>query len=220
MMPEPPYEPAVAEDDETLLARILAGERMMFEPLMRRYNQRLFRVARAVLKSDHEAEDVVQDAWFRAFENLGQFEGRSSFGTWVTRICIHEALARARRAGRFVSFEPEGVQEASTMAGSNPEADMSNVEMRKVLEGAIDGLPDPFRAAFVLRAVEQMSVTEVSELLGIPEDTVRTRTFRARALLQTQITKQLDSATLEAFSFAGDRCDRIVANVLRRIARR
>ena len=164
---------------------------------------------------------MVQDAWFRAFENLGQFEGRSSFGAWVTRICIHEALARARRAGRFVSFAPEDLdREEATMAETSPETAAGNGEMRKVLEAAIDRLPDTFRAVFVLRAVEQMSVTEVAELLAIPEDTVRSRAFRARALLQTDIAKELDSVAIDAFAFAGERCNRIVANVFGRIATR
>jgi RNA polymerase sigma-70 factor (ECF subfamily) len=202
--------------DEGVVARVLAGEPRIFELLMRRYNRRLFRAARAILRNDGEAEDVVQDAWVRAFGHLATFEGRSLFSTWLTRICVHEALARAKKSARVEPLDPEERQEVSMSTGT-PEQGASDGELRRALEGAIDTLPEPLRTTFVLRTVEGMSLAETAEVLGIPEDTVKTRAFRARALLQTRLQERFDALATGAFEFLGARCDRMVANVLERI---
>jgi RNA polymerase sigma-70 factor (ECF subfamily) len=215
-MPHPtPEEPAPLAD-EAVIARVLAGEPPLFELLMRRYNRRLFRVARSIVREDTEAEDVVQDAWVRAYGHLGTFEGRARFSTWLTRICMHEAMARARRSRRLAPLEGDGAEEA-TMHAETPERHASDGELRRVVEEAIDDLPDTFREVFVMRAVEEMSVAETAECLGIPEETVKTRAFRARALLKEKISERIDSAATSAFDFQGARCDRIVASVLTRI---
>lgn len=202
--------------DESIVARVLAGEPRLFELLMRRYNRRLFRAARAILRDDGEAEDVAQHAWVRAFGHLATFEGRSLFSTWVTRICVYEALARAKKAARLEPFDADEPQEV-TMTTGTPEQRASDGELRRALEEAIDTLPETLRTAFVLRTVDGMSLAETAAVLGIPEDTVKTRTFRARALLQTRLQERFDALATGAFDFQGERCDRIVARVLERI---
>src|SRR4051794_14032750 len=174
--------------DEEVVARVLAGETGMFEIVMRRHNQRLYRVARAILRDDGEAEDVMQDAYVRAYEHLKDFAGRARFSTWLTRIAVHEALARSRRSKRFESLDQHTEEPSmSTNPGASPEQQASDVEMRALLERAVDALPDEFRAVFVLRAVEGLSGAEVAECLGIAEETVKTRLFRARARLQEML---------------------------------
>lgn len=202
--------------DEGVVARVLAGEPRLFEMLMRRHNRRLFRAARAILRDEAEAEDVVQHAWVQAFGHLAGFEGRSLFSTWVTRICVHEALARARKSARIEPLEPDAQQEV-VMSTGTPEQGASDRELRRALEEAIDTLPDPLRTAFVLRTVEGMSIAETAEVLGIPEDTVKTRAFRARALLQRRLEERFDALATGAFDFLGARCDRVVARVFARI---
>ncbi len=202
--------------DEGVVARVLAGEPRLFELLMRRYNRRLFRAARSILRDDVEAEDVVQHAWVQGFVHLASFEGRSLFSTWVTRICVHEALGRAKKSARLEPFDADEPQEV-TMSASSPEQRASDGELRCALEEAIDTLPETLRTAFVLRTVEGMSIAETAEILGIPEDTVKTRAFRARALLQTRLQQRFDALATGAFDFQGARCDRIVARVLERI---
>jgi RNA polymerase sigma-70 factor (ECF subfamily) len=202
--------------DEGVVARVLAGEPRLFELLMRRYNRRLFRAARAILRNDGEAEDVVQDAWVRAFGHLETFEGRSLFSTWVTRICVHEALSRAKKSARLEPLDTEERQEV-VMSMGTPEQGASDGELRRALEEAIDTLPDPLRTTFVLRTVEGMSIAETAEVLGIPEDTVKTRAFRARALLQSRLQERFDALATGAFNFLGARCDRVVAKVFERI---
>lgn len=200
--------------DPAVVARVLAGEPRLFELLMRRYNRRLFRVARGIVRADAEAEDVVQQAWLRAYDHLASFEGRSLFSTWLTRICVHEALARVRKGSRL---EPLGDEEEYPMPTGTPEQRASDGELRRALEEAIDQLPDGLRAVFVMRSVEGMSVEETAESLGIEEATVKTRAFRARALLQERLAERFDALATGAFDFQGARCDRIVAFVLERI---
>jgi RNA polymerase sigma-70 factor (ECF subfamily) len=207
---------ALALPDEAVIGRVLAGEPHLYEVLMRRHNRRLFRVARAILRDELEAEDVVQDAWVRAYDALRGFEGRARFTTWVTRICVNEALARARRGKRLEPLDPDHTEEA-TMPAATPEEQASDAEVRHVLERAIDELPEHFRTVFVMRTLEEMSVAETAECLGLTQETVKTRAFRARALLQRAIGERLDATAGQAFDFQGARCDRIVARVLARI---
>ncbi len=194
-------------------------ETQLFELLMRRHNQRIYRAARAILRDDGEAEDVMQDAYVRAYAHLHEFEGRARFSTWLTRIAVHEALARLRRGRRFESIESQ-TQETQSMPTAprfSPEKQASDGEMRAVLEKAIDGLSDEFRAVFVLRAVEEMTGAETAECLGIPEETVKTRLFRARARLKETVLEALEPVAPRAYEFHLSRCDRVVAGVLLRI---
>ena len=213
--------PASALTDAEIVRRVQAGDRALFEILMRRHNARVFRAARAILRDPDEAEDVMQDAYVRAYEHLGDFEGRARFSTWLTRIAVHEALARARKQKRFDRLDPSGSQSQeqsmTTRPAASPEDETSDREMRVVLERAIDDLPDDFRAVFVLRAVEEMSGAEAAECLGVPEETVKTRLHRARGRLQKTLLTSFEPALPRVYDFHLSRCDRVVDAVLRRI---
>jgi RNA polymerase sigma-70 factor (ECF subfamily) len=205
--------------DEAVIARIRAGEPWCFEILMRRHNRRVFRATRAILKRDDEAEDVMQEAYLRAYEHLADFRGEASFATWVTRIAIHEALARKRREQRFDAVDP-AAQELTRLplqSPRSPEQELNDQQLRAVLERAIDALPEEFRTVFVLRAVEQMSGAEAAVCLDIPEETVKTRLFRARLRLQEVIVRSFDANATEAYQFHLNRCDRVVKGVLDRL---
>ena len=190
---------------------------------MRRYNGRLFRVARAILKDDAEAEDVLQDAYLEAYRHIADFRGNSQLGTWLTRIVVNRALMRLRQQKRHrvvVPFETTGTDGASREASvadetieSPPEATL-RAEIRRILERRIDELPPSFRAVFVMRDVEDMTVQETADCLSIPPATLRTRLFRSLALLRAALARDVDDATIGVFGFAGERCDRIVAAVL------
>jgi RNA polymerase sigma-70 factor (ECF subfamily) len=174
------------------------------------------------LKRDDEAEDVMQDAYARAYEHLAEFRGEAAFSTWLTRIAVHEALARVRRERRFQPIAPK-LEETSPMSfesRQSPEQLANDRELRIVLERAIDALPDDFRAVFMLRAVEQMSGLETAECLGIPEDTVKTRLHRARLRLQEVVLGALESSCEHAYEFQLPRCDRVVNAVLDKLALR
>jgi RNA polymerase sigma-70 factor, ECF subfamily len=201
--------------DEAIVERLRRGESQLFEVLMRRHNQRLFRIARAIVRDDDEAEDVMQEAYVQAFTKLHQFEGRAKFATWLTRIAIHEALARVRR--RRFPADPDAETVQSNMP--SPEDAASTQELVRLVEPMVDALPEVFRTVFVLRAVEGLPAAECAECLEIPEETVRTRYFRARRLLQQQVTQQLTAAGPKIYEFHLLRCDRVVAVVLARIAR-
>ena len=213
-------------DDASLVTRILRRDDTAFEALMRRYNGRLFRVSRAILKNDRDAEDALQDAYLDAFRHMAEFRGDAQLGTWLTRIVVNQALMRLRRQKRervVLPFrrredETDGaeVQVADNKTESAPDG-LLRAEMRRLLERRIDELPVAFRTVFVLREVEDLSVEETAESLSIPASTVRTRLFRARALLREALARDLDTATLNVFGFAGARCDRIVATVLARV---
>lgn len=204
--------------DEDIVIRVLAGESALFEHLMRRNNRRVYRAARAIVRSDGEAEDVMQDAYVRAYTHLRDFAGRARFSTWLTRIAVHEALGRVRRAHGHESLD--SVSEEHDMPRTHeptPEESTSDGEMRGVLERAIGALPDDFRVVFMLRAVEEMSGVDTAACLGIPEDTVKTRLHRARSRLQEIILAELEPKVTGAFDFAAPRCNRVVDAVLRRL---
>jgi RNA polymerase sigma-70 factor (ECF subfamily) len=217
--------PLPATDETALLARTAANDVAAFETLMRRYNSRLFRVARAILKDDAAAEDAVQEGYLEAFRHSGTFRGDAQVSTWLTRIVINQSLMRLRRLKRdrvVVPFESETSTGVSTRdpadeKGESPDVATLRGEVRRLLERRIDELPTAFRTVFVMRDVEEMSVQETADLLGIPPATVRTRLFRARALLRQAMARDLDSATVDIFGFAGARCDRIVSSVLARV---
>jgi RNA polymerase sigma-70 factor, ECF subfamily len=207
--------------DEQVIRRVRAGETDLFEILMRRYNQRLYRIARSVLPNDAEAEELAQEAWVRAFEHLGEFAGRAAFSTWLVRILLHEGWARARRGRRFEALPPEGpdggmsMKEPSTEIG--PESQAFGNELRSLLEAAIGTLPDSCRTVFVMREVEQLSTADTAQCLDVTEDVVKTRLHRARASLRKELLAMTGGQARSAFPFLGIRCDRTVARVLKRI---
>ena len=213
-MPSSP--PASPLTDDEIIEQVRAGHGDLFEQLMRRHNARVYRAARAILRDDSEAEDVMQDAYVRAYEHLADFEGRAKFSTWVTRIAVNEALLRLRRSKRFDPLESHSDQEASMSApsSSSPEQQASDVEMRAVLEKAVGQLPDEFRAVFVLRAVDGMSGAETAECLGIAEETVKTRLHRARGRLQEMLLSSIEPALPSIYEFHLRRCDRVVTAVM------
>ena len=207
--------------DDEVIGRVRAGETALFEVIMRRYNQRLFRVTRAILGNDGDAEDVTQDAYVRSYTHLDQFEGRAQFSTWLTKIAVHEALARLRARDRLVDIDAtSGSAEDGMTLKSNepsPEQEVLNHTIRIVLESAVDGLPETYRSVFMLREVEGMSTAETAECLDLSEESVKVRLHRARALLRKRIYAETGAATAMAFQFLGARCDRMVSTVLERI---
>jgi RNA polymerase sigma-70 factor (ECF subfamily) len=222
----PSVVPAAAVLTEPELAsRIGAGDTLALEALMRRYNRTLFRTARAILRDDAEAEEALQDAYLKVFRSIGQFRGESKLSTWLVRIVANEALMRRRkrmRGAEVVELYPSGNEyqpqaEQAMDVNEQPERVAVRAETRKLLESKIDALPDNFRAVFMLRGIEEFTVEETAQALGIPEATVRTRFFRARALLREALSQEIDLAYDDAFGFDGNRCDRLVGNVLARV---
>jgi RNA polymerase sigma-70 factor, ECF subfamily len=217
----------VPPDDAKLAHRIGHRDERAFEALMRRHNRMLYRLARSILKDEADAEDAVQEAYLAAYRNIASFRGGSRLSTWLGRIVINEALARLRKHKHATVVVPfsaavRGEQriEEGEMAderGERPEAAAMRAELRRLLERKIDELPAQFRTVFMLRDVEELSVEETAECLDVPAATVRTRAFRARALLRASLAQEVDVATVNAFGFAGEHCDRIVATVLDRV---
>jgi RNA polymerase sigma-70 factor, ECF subfamily len=203
--------------DEEAVARVLAGETAFFEVIMRRYNQRLYRTARAILHDEAQAEDVMQAAYVHAYEHLRQFSGRAPFGAWLTRIAVNEALGRLRGARRF--DEPEEGEGMDRFASTSPDPEQAAAtsEVRQLLETLIDGLPQPSRTVFMLRDVEGMSTAEASEALGISEENVKVRLHRARAALRSGLATYAIREAQSVFSFHARRCDRVVNSVFEQL---
>jgi RNA polymerase sigma-70 factor (ECF subfamily) len=210
-------------DDAELARRIGSRDERAFEAMMRAHNRLLFRLARSILGDDAEAEDAVQEAYLAAYRGIGQFRGGAKLSTWLARIVINQSYARLRLRKRDAVVVPleasaygaeEGIM--TDESSERPEAAAMRSEVRRLLERRIDALPEQFRTVFVLRDVEEMSVEETAECLDLAPATVRTRAFRARALLRESLSRDLDAVTVDAFAFGGERCDRIVANVLER----
>lgn len=218
----------MATSDRDVIQSVLAGNSARFEVIMRRYNRRLYRIARSILRNEADAEDVVQEAYIRAYEHLGRFEGTGTLSAWLAKITANEALGRLRGDGirSMMSFDdPAEREEASFMASlistlPSPEQNAAQAEMRHLLETAIDALPDTYRMAFILCGVEEMSVAETADCLDIEPATVKTRYHRARKILQQQLSALVDSSAGELFSFDGERCDRIVSGVFLRMKSR
>jgi RNA polymerase sigma-70 factor (ECF subfamily) len=204
--------------DEEVVARVLAGDVASFEILMRRHNQRLYRAARAVLRDDVEAEDVTQHAYLEAYAHLDRFEGRARFSTWLTRIALHEAFARARRRSRLEPFdescETAEVAMAKETSRPDPEREAYSGELRVLLEAAIDALPTSYRAVFVLRELEEFTTAEAAECLELSQEVVKTRLHRAKAMLREELLQRAGAAGAVAFSFHLSRCDKVVRGVL------
>jgi RNA polymerase sigma-70 factor (ECF subfamily) len=217
---------AVAPGDHELsdaqtIEQVVNGNTAMFELLMRRYNERVYRAARAIVRDEQEAEDVMQQAYVNAFTHLRQFNGSAQFSTWLTRIAINEALARVRRRGRYETFNDDLSNVEPFMprpSAPSPERQAFAGELRGLLEWAIDALPDGMREVFVLREVEGLSTNEVAECLGVSDDVVKTRLSRGRAALRRLLMERTGATAPEAFRFYRPRCDRVVGRVLERIA--
>jgi RNA polymerase sigma-70 factor (ECF subfamily) len=211
--------PAMLPDEE-LLRRVLDGDTGLFEVIMRRYNQRLYRVVRAILGSANDVEDAMQQAYLNAFVHLDQFADRASFSTWLTKIAVHEALARARSRRPAASVLPidEMAMDDAASTQPNPEHQAFAGELRRMLESAVDALPQDYRVVFMLRQIEGLSTQETADSLEINEDTVKTRLHRARALLREELYARTGVATVDAFQFHASRCDCVVADVFTRIA--
>ncbi len=206
--------------DAQAIQQVLDGNTAMFELLMRRYNERVYRAARSIMRNEQEAEDVMQQAYVNAFTHLRQFNGSAQFPTWLTRIAINEALARVRRQGRYETFNDDLSNMEPFMPGTptpSPERQAFAGELRGLLEWAIDALPDGMREVFVLREVEGLNTNEVAECLGVSADVVKTRLSRGRAALRRMLMERTGATAPEAFRFYRPRCDRVVAGVLARI---
>lgn len=208
-----------ALSDEEVVERVLAGNTALYEVVMRRYNTRLYRVARAILKSDVEVEDVLQEAYISAFQHLDQFQGRSKFGTWLTRIAVNEALARMHKADRLEEWDPMKHEEraAESRGRPTPETEAASGELGRLLERSIESLPEGYRAVVMLRDVEGMSTAETAECLSMTEDNVKVRLHRAHAMLRKELFARASLSTAEAFPFHAPRCDRVVAGVFARL---
>jgi RNA polymerase sigma-70 factor (ECF subfamily) len=218
-----PAEPAVvsrfsALSDEEIVARVLEGETPLFEVLMRRHNERVYRAARAIIRDDHEAEDVMQEAYVNAYAHLAQFDHRAKFSTWLTKIAVYEALARARRQGRYEPLDDHSMETfMPTTSSPDPERQAFGRELAALIESAVDRLGDGYREVFMLRQVEGLSTAETAEVLGVSQDVVKTRFSRARHALQQDLLDLTGAAASTAFTFGQARCDRVVDAVLARL---
>jgi RNA polymerase sigma-70 factor (ECF subfamily) len=211
--------------DELSMARAIArGDQRAFGDLMRRHNQRLYRLARTVLRQPQEAEDALQEAYLQAYRAMGEFRGDSSLSTWLCRLVLNECLGRRRRQERRQNILPitADTPEQTMNAVLNddlerPDREAARAQMRDLLERRVDELPESFRVIFVLRSVEDLSVEETARCLDLPEATVRTRHFRARSLLREALARQIDLAEGDLYEFGGTHCQAIVERVLKRL---
>jgi len=211
-------------DDGSIVRRIAAGDRSAFEGLMRRHNRRLYRLARAALRDETEAQDALQDAYLQAYWSIGQFRGDAALATWLSRLVLNECLGRLRRNNRRQKVIPivssptdREIDAVCANESELPERTVGRAQMRALLERKLDEIPEAFRVVFVLRSVEELSVEETAQSLGIAEATVRSRHFRAKSLLRESLAQELDLAERDVFEFGGAHCDRVVAGVLGRL---
>lgn len=209
-----------ALSDEQIVAQVIGGQTALFEVLMRRHNERIYRAARAIVRDEREAEDIMQQAYVNAYAHLRQFDGRAAFATWLTRIAVNEALARARRLGRYEPFDEEtsgSGDSIMTTQQADPERQAFAKELGSLLEAAVDALPDGARETFMLREIEGLNTAETAECLGVSEDVIKTRLSRARAMLRRDLFDRAGMEAPDAFRFERPRCDRVVAAVMDRI---
>jgi len=220
-----PKAASAAAADIELVRRALSRDEAAVRAIIKANNRRLYRLARGILRNDNEAEDVVQETYVRALTHLAEFRGESSLSTWLSRIAMNEALGRLRRQrpGVELSSLPSGTLEAQIIqfpllsATDDPERTMAQREIQHVVEGAIDELPEPFRMVFITRVVEGMNVEETADILGLKPETVKTRLHRARTMLRDNVERKIGPVVMEAFPFAGRRCDRLTEAVLKRL---
>jgi RNA polymerase sigma-70 factor (ECF subfamily) len=223
--------PAIARStsalpDPEIVKRVRAGETALFEILMRRHNQRVYRVARAVVKDEAEVEDIMQQAYINAFTHLHQFEDRSQFSTWLTRITLNEAFGRRRKLRLSASVADQrdlndgdgDLMDTLTSPEADPERQAYAQELNRVLEAAVDTLPENYRTVFILRDIEGLSTSETGEGLGLGDEAVKTRLHRARVMIRRTVTARLGATAAGAFQFHAPRCDRVVAGVFAVIA--
>jgi RNA polymerase sigma-70 factor (ECF subfamily) len=209
--------------DMVLVRRALARDPDAFRTIIKTHNQRLYRIARGVVRNDAEAEDVVQEAYLRAFANLGAFRGEASLSTWLSRIVINEALGRLRKRKRVVAMPENPEAEiirfplSGWNTGDDPERTMAQRQILGLVERATDSLPDVYRTVFVARVIEGLSIEETADLLGVRPETVKTRLHRARALVRKALDDEIGPVLLDAFPFAGRRCERLTQAVMRRL---
>ncbi|HEV7356914.1 MAG TPA: RNA polymerase sigma factor [Steroidobacteraceae bacterium] len=219
-------ESSAAHQDRSMAHSIVAGDAAAFESMMRHYNRRLYRLARATLRDRTEAEDALQDAYICAYRAMGSFRGEASLGTWLSRLVLNECFARMRRTVRREKVVPlvSATRHSETHMiideSDAPDSAAGRMQIRELLERKVDELPESYRTVFVLRSVEELTVNETAEALGIAEETVRSRHFRAKGLLRESLAREMDLAEPNLFEFGGDRCDRVVASVLARIVLR
>ncbi len=207
--------------DEEVVSRVRAGETVLYEIIMRRYNQRLYRVVRAILHNDAESEDVMQDAYVRAYEHLDQFAARAPFSAWLTRIAVHEALARLRQRKRQEPLDDdENDGELSmkmTSQSPDPEQNASGAQLRDLLEEAVLGLPEHYRSVIMLRDIEELSTAETAHVLDLSEENVKVRLHRGHGMIRSWLFERIGTGAKEAFPFMGVRCDRVVKGVFERL---
>ena len=208
--------------DEEIVSRVRAGDTALYEVIMRRYNQRVFRVVRSILRDDDEAEDVMQDAYVRAYTSLYQFEGRAPFSTWLTKIAIYEAWDRLKKRKRLELLpgsQSQGGRSMESIKSSSPDPEQQAVgaETASFLEQAVDALPYTYRCVFVCREIENMSTRETAKCLDLTDETVKIRLHRARQMLQTKLYALAGASSSQAFQFMGMRCDRVVRSVFGRL---
>jgi RNA polymerase sigma-70 factor, ECF subfamily len=213
--------------DAELVRRARDRDEAAIRSIMKSNNRKLYRLARGILRNDSEAEDVVQETYVLAFTHLDGFRGDAGLSTWLSRIAINEALGRLRRqrpAVEWNSLQPGELETHAQIiqfplsAVSDPEKTMAQREIQQVVEHAIDDLPEAFRIVFMTRVVEGMNVEETAEILGLKPETVKTRLHRARAMLRDNVERKIGPVVMEAFPFAGKRCDRLTEAVLKRLA--
>ena len=212
----------IADSTADLISRARDRDEAAIRAIMQSNNRRLYRLARGILRNDSEAEDVVQETYVRAFTHLDQFRGDSSLSTWLSRIAMNEALGRLRRQRANVEWTPQVTLEAQIIqfplaTASDPEKTMAQREIQQVVERAIDEIPEPFRLVFITRVIEGMNVEETAEILGLKPKTVKTRLHRARAMLRENVENKIGPVVMEAFPFAGKRCERLTNAVLKRL---
>jgi RNA polymerase sigma-70 factor, ECF subfamily len=213
-------EKARAWTDQEVVERVKAGETALYEILMRRYNQRLYRVTLAIVRDHGEAEDVMQDAYVRAYAHLNQFEGRAPFSAWLTRIAVNEALARVRLRSHMQQLDEteDGEFCMKTASGAlDPEQNASHSETAELLEAAVLGLPEQYRVVVMLRDVEELSTTETADVLEMSEANVKVRLHRGHAMMRSWLLERVGSSGKSAFPFMGERCDRVVQGVMARL---
>jgi RNA polymerase sigma-70 factor (ECF subfamily) len=227
MKPEERARALQAVDDKSLAQRVAGGDRAAFDLVMRRYNRRLYRLARAVLRSDTEAMDALQEAYLCAYRSMDQYRGEAALSTWMSKLVLNECNGRLRRSARRDNIVPivhAGVDldsyHAEDAAGEAPERAAAREQIREVLEDKVSQLPEVFRLVFVMRSVEELDVQEIAETLSISPETVRSRYFRARGMLREALAREIDLAEADLYQFGGERCDAVVAWVDARLPER
>lgn len=214
---------AVPSGEDDLIRRARARDEAAIRAILQANNRRLFRIARGILRNDSEAEDVVQDTYVRALTHLGEFRGQSSLSTWLVRIAMNEAMGRLRGARPALPLDEQREDKSGAeviefrATSSDPEKSVAQRQIQAVVEQAIDDLSEPFRLVFIARVIEEMSIDETADLLGLKPETVKTRLHRARGMLRLNVEKEIGPVLLDAFPFAGQRCERLTDAVLRRL---